>query len=468
MASRPAGEHVTATRPTSPEGPPAAPVYPHLLALATILAAEPFIGARYLSVAEWLRQFDSWPVDRRHRWQQDRLEEVMQHAARSVPFYRRIIASGGTGATHLSDLPVVDKARIRSDMASFLSEGWETTRHLTKATGGTTGDPWRYPLDLHAWGHLYGAALHFWARAGCRYGERVVLLGSPPSLLPGGRSWKGRLRRRAERRLISVAGIEIDREHSLRRAIRAAQLRGALWYGYAGTIVAMADAVADAGVEVVPPRAIVTTSETLQPGWRQRIETAFGAPVYDEYGCNDGGVLAHSCRAGRYHVADSLSLVEVLDGDRSCPPGVEGDVTVTNLHARVLPFLRYKVGDRAVMAEGACPCGIPGTTFERVVGRTGDRIRLPGDTELSAISFGHVFKQVSHVRRWQVVQDARERVKIRLDVDTGFDGAEAERIKRYFEERCGPGVRIELTTTEPIERSAGGKHKIVVRLPEAR
>ena len=441
-----------------------APLYPHVLGIATAVAIEPVLGVRYLSVAHWLRQFWSWPEERRRRWQQLRVDEMVGYAARAVPFYRSLV--GPRGDIRLGDLPVVDKGRIRGDMTAFLSDRWQEVPHITKATGGTTGDPWRYPLDKVAWSHMYGAALHAWERTGYRYGDRMVLLGSPPSLVPGGRSWKSKARLRLERRFVSAAGIEIDRAESRRRVVTAGRLGAALWYGYAGTIARMAEAVLDEGLPVTPPGAIVTTSETLTPEWRRRIDEAFGVDVVDEYGCNDGGVLAHSCAGGRYHIAENVSFVEVVDGDTPCPPGVEGDVAVTNLHARALPFLRYKIGDRAVLGNGRCPCGRPGTTFERLLGRTADTVRLPDGRELSAISFGHVFKETPRVRRWQVVQPDVRTVKVRLEVESELGSDEAERIQRYFCERVGREVAVELTTVERMERTAGGKHKIVVRLFE--
>ncbi len=446
------------------ESVPRPALYPYVLGLATVLVVEPALGAPYLSTAHWLSDFYAWPPDRRSGWQRQRLRAVVAHAARQVPFYRTLLGSGADpGSTPLEELPIVDKARMRSGTPQFLSQGWEQMPHVVKATGGTTGDPWRYVLDKNAWAQMYAAALHFRARTDYRYGERMVVLGSPPSLVPGAGSWKSRLRSRLEQRLVSAAGVEIDSRTSLARARRAGELRAALWYGYAGTLAAMAAAVIDSGVHVPGPRAILTTSETLQPSWRDQIEAAFGAPVFDEYGCNDGGVLAQSCRRGRFHVADNLSLVEVLDGDTPCPPGVEGEVVVTNLHARVLPFLRYRVGDRAVAGEGPCPCGQPGNTLARVFGRQGDRVQLPGGGELSAVAFGHVFKQTSSVRRWQVVQDHPRRLRVRLEVSSGFDCTQEELIRTYFSERCGQDVQVALTTSEPIERTLAGKHKVVIR-----
>lgn len=444
--------------------PPRGSLYVPVLGLATVLVIEPLVGARYLSTAEWLREFDAWLPDRRREWQRRQLASVLGHAAAHVPFYRDLIGAGPDARSMpLHELPIVDKDQIRGDTQRFLSEGWEGMPHLVKATGGTTGDPWRYVLDKRAWAHMYGAALHFRERIGSHYGEPMVILGSPPSLVPGGASWKARLRGQLERRLVTAAGVEVDPVASLERARQAGILGAALWYGYAGTLAAMADAVLSARVHVPPPKAIVSTAEMLQPEWRRRIEDAFAAPVFDEYGCNDGGVLAQSCRRGRFHVADNLSLVEVLEGNRPCPPGVEGDVVVTNLHARVLPFLRYRVGDRAVIGDGLCPCGHPGTTLERISGRRGDRVLLPGGVELSAIAFGHVFKETPAVRRWQVVQEDAGHLTVRLDVAVGFDRSQEERIRSYFRERCGDRLQVRTTTSEPIERSRAGKHKVVVR-----
>lgn len=454
---------MTAGREHTEWAPPRS-LYPHVLAVLTTLVIEPAFRAPYLSISQWLRDFYARPAPGRDAWRRQRFHEVLDHAATHVPFYRTLLAGTDTGSTELHRLPVVDKARIRADMASFRSEGWEDMPHVVKKTGGTTGDPWRYPLDRRAWAHMYGAALHFRERAGYRYGERLVVLGSPSSIMPGGSGLQARARARLERRVVSAAGLRVDHSSSLERARRASDLQGVLWYGYAGTIEAMADAVARAGIEVLAPHAIVTTAETLQPSWRRRIEDTFGVPLYDEYGCNDGGVLAQSCARGRYHVAENISMVEVLDGDEPCPPGVEGDVVVTNLHARVLPFLRYRTGDRAVAGEGPCPCGTAGTTLESIAGRQGDRLRLPDGTELSPISFGHCFKEATpNVRRWQVVHDQPAHVTVRLDVHPHFGEDEVRAVESYFADLLGTDVGLTVTTTDPIEVTRAGKHKVVVK-----
>jgi phenylacetate-CoA ligase len=442
-------------------------VYPSALAALTPVVLEPAFRAPYLTTAHWLRDFYAWPDDRRCEWQWRRLEAVVAQARRHVPFYRELLGPRRNWrGTSLADLPPVDKIRIAAKQEAFLADDLDRRPTVAKRTGGTTGDPWRYPLDRRAWTHMYAAGLHLFERTGYRYGERVVLLGAPASLGIAERDLRARLRRRIERHDTSLAGFAVDADTSARRVLAAVKAPAALWYGFAGTIAAMADAVLERGLSVRAPRAIVTTAEPLQPEWRRRIEQAFGIAPFDQYGCNDGGVLAQTCHRGRFHVAENLSIVEVLDGDRACAPGREGDVVVTNLHAVALPFLRYRTGDRAVLGEGRCPCGTPGQTFERVGGREVDRLSLAGGVELSGLSFGSVFMHTHSVRRWQVVQRDARHIVVRLDLARPLPASERSHVLAAMRARCGEAVEVELDLGAEIERTPGGKQRLVVRVQE--
>lgn len=436
--------------------------YPFALGLATVGFVEPVLGAPYLSIARWLADFEAWPVERRRAWQQQRLARVLMYARTHVPFFRERLGKAAAEVP-LTKLPVIDKQRIRDAESAFRSNEWRDLRTIPKKTGGSGGDPFHYPLDRVAWAHMYGARLHAYGRHGYRYGERILMLGAPESLGVSEPSWKTKLRHVVERTDASLTGFRLDQEVSLERARAAEAKNAALWYGYAGTIAAMAQAVLEAGVRIRGPRVIVTTAEALHPSWRDRIRRAFGSFVYDDYGCNDGGIYAQSCDRGRFHVAENVSIVEVVDDrGRTCPAGEEGEIVVTNLHAKALPFIRYAVGDRAVARDKPCPCGRDGVVLERLAGRSWDQIVLPQGRRLSAMTFWPVFRETPHVRRWQVVQRHERHLTVRLDVTPSFTQEEGRVLESYFRDRC-EGVKVDLTTREPIETTTGGKHRAVVR-----
>ena len=372
--------------------------YLFALGLATASDLKPVLGAPYLSIARWLSDFESWPRGRRRVSQERRLARIVAYAREHAPFYRERLARGGRDIP-LAALPVVDKQQCGTSAARSCPTSGVTCAP-SQRTGGSSGDPFRCPLDRVAWAHMYGARIHAYERHGYRYGEPMLMLGAPESLGLGTHGWTDRLRHVVERTDPSLTGYRLEHEHSLARARAAEARNAALWYGYAGTIAAMALAVLDAGVCVRAPRMSVTTAEELEPSWRDHIERAFGVPVYDDDGCNDGGIYVQSCERGRFHVAENLSSVEILDSDgRPCPPDEEGEVVVKNLHARALPLIRYPIGDRAVERGDPCPCGRSGVALERLTGRTWDQILLPRGRRLSAMAFWPVFKKTPHVRR---------------------------------------------------------------------
>lgn len=386
---------------------------------------------------------------------------MLTYCREHVPAYADLSA---TDEIELQSLPIIDKQVIIDDTAAHLSSLHHRIPAVEKHTGGSTGDPWNYPLDRAAWAESYAIQIHRFDQLGVAYGDRRVTLGFPTSLGLQRMGAQKRVRLAMERTDVSLCGFEVDQDTSLERARRATEMGAALWYGYASTIAAMAKAtLATDGVRQ-GPRLIVTMAEPLWSGWRHDIEKAFGSVVVEEYGCNDGGIMAHRCGHGLFHLADHQSIVEVVDvDDQPCEVGVEGDIVITNLHAKHMPFIRYRVGDRGVLGPTHCPCGQPGRTLAMVTGRTGDFVLLPDGTELSPVTFFNPFNEVEAVRQWQIVQPCTGELIVRIDARPSWTVADGEHIRDWIEEQTHHQLRVEISTDQPLEITSGGKHKVVVR-----
>jgi phenylacetate-CoA ligase len=434
-------------------------LYHRFLGLATRRVVEPVLRAPYLSRAEEID--DWWRGDDRQReaWRREALDTILRYAVDHVPAHRHRRPT-------LGDFPVIDKQAMIAEPDRYRSDEHRSLPAVHKHTGGSTGDPWEYPLDRRAWAESYATQIAFLARQGVHYGDRRVLLGFPASLGLQGMGPGRRLRFAAERTDVSLAGFAIDPGASLDRAERAAARDARLWYGYASTIATMAAAVIEAGRTLPGPPLIVTMAEPLMPAWRDEIHQAFGSTVVEEYGCNDGGIMSHRCTAGNLHLADHQSLVEIVDDDgRPCPAGCDGAIVVTNFHARHLPFVRYRVGDIGALGPDPCPCGRPGRTLARVTGRSGDFVHLPDGTELTPATFFVPFNETSGVRRWQIVQVGPDRLVVRVETRDGWGPEDRRIILDWIDDRTGAQMQVDLVETEPFELTRGGKHRIVIRRP---
>ena len=91
---------------------------------------------------------------------------------------------------------------------------------------------------------------------------------------------------------------------------------------------------------------------------RKFIEKAFGAEVFDIYGCTEIKEIAWECEKHEgYHINEDDVYVEILHGESPAKPGEVGDIVLTDLRNKAMPLIRYRIGDRGLLIAGNCSCG---------------------------------------------------------------------------------------------------------------
>src|SRR5262249_40288293 len=97
------------------------------------------------------------------------------------------------------------------------------------------------------------------------------------------------------------------------------------------------------------------------PATRQRIESAWGARVFDHYGMTEIGALGIECpeHPAGLHLLETECIAEVIDPETAglVPPGQVGELVLTNLGRLGSPLIRYLTGDLVKIDPKPCPCG---------------------------------------------------------------------------------------------------------------
>ena len=109
------------------------------------------------------------------------------------------------------------------------------------------------------------------------------------------------------------------------------------------------------------------------PATRERIETAWGAEVYDHAGATEVGAWSFECQArDGLHLNEAEFICEVVDPE-TLAPAEDGELVITGLGRTGMPVIRYRTGDRVGLQseEVGCPCG---RTFRKLVGGVIGRI----------------------------------------------------------------------------------------------
>lgn len=182
------------------------------------------------------------------------------------------------------------------------------------------------------------------------------------------------------------------------------------------------------------------------------------------------GMIALRCphRPENYHIMAHKLGVEILDAEgRACPPGVPGQVVVTDYFNRHSTLIRYALGD---LAESAvCDCGRIGLpAITRIAGKMRGLLRRADGSQMLFTSLSSSFRDSPEIRQFQVVQEQIHRFTVRAVPRGTPDLAPFEsRIRARFSEEFGPETQLAFQYMDGIPRSPGGKYfAAICAIPE--
>ncbi|MGN6704746.1 MAG: phenylacetate--CoA ligase family protein [Rhodanobacter sp.] len=399
------------------------------------------------------------------QWQ--RLKQLLEHCERTVPYYRQRWREAGIAVADIRSLddyarlPVLTKSDIRQHFDALQAEGWHD-RVLTKATGGSTGDPLRFGYTRESYERRTAVMWRGYGWAGSRMGRRTLFVwggavGTPPRV----QQFKDRVYNAAfARRVLNSFNMTDANMAEFADAID--RYRPQVIVGYVGPLVRLAQWLLATGRRVAAPQSIIGAAESLHEFQREIIERAFGCPAYNTYGCREFMLIASECerREGLHVNADHL-VVELLR--RADAPATEpGEVVITDLFNYGMPFVRYLNGDVATASDHACSCGRGLPLLQRVDGRLLDAIRTPAGHRLPGEFFPHMLKDVPGLVRFQVVQRRLDELELSLVRGPGFDDASLAYIRRELAKVVGDSLQLNVHFVDDIPLTPSGKWRVCI------
>jgi phenylacetate-CoA ligase len=191
------------------------------------------------------------------------------------------------------------------------------------------------------------------------------------------------------------------------------------------------------------------------PGTKNRMETAWGAKVYDHAGATEIGAWSYECRAqsGGIHVNEAMFLVEIEDvetGEIIDTPGRPGKMIITALDRIAQPCVRFDSKDIIEWAKDPCPCG---STFRLirggVQGRADDITKVKG-VLLSPAAIEEVVRSIDGLGdEYEVVVDKLgdiDRIKLKVETMPGCEDRVKDlevELKDQLRLKTNLGYRIE-------------------------
>lgn len=408
-------------------------LYSHLLQLVALPSVSLFTESRFWDI---YRKLSRPGPDHIFRPPEEatvgRIRDVVRHAYQNVEFYRNRMDGCGLkpdSIRSLDDLRYLPPT-TKADIAAFFPDGITDTSQQYQ--------PWRYrstsgTIERLTVVHDYRkrdavrAAEIFAARAATEYRPGMKYLEIPPDVC---------------RNVCGVAGtvdpsifrfaFENLKTRQILRSDVVSDLRGMaerqlLWrrltlpsYGHEGVtqtvdtlnsylhqidkyrpylikalpiyLYILALHIQETGVR--PPAVtggLMPMGSSITPQMKKVVEQAFEVPVHEDYGSAELGAIGAECGAQKgIHPFAGLFHVEVVRNGCPAKPGELGRVLITDLYSYAMPFIRYEIGDVAMVQNGSCTCGLDSLRLD-VQGRQHDCLEaadgsvIPSDRVVDAV-----------------------------------------------------------------------------------
>jgi phenylacetate-CoA ligase len=386
---------------------------------------------------------------------------IYKHHCKNNPGYKKFIDN--KLVTSWEDIPVLTKAAIQAPLSDRFSKGYNAKNSHLHNTSGSSGTPFFFAKDkfCHAlsWALIYNR--FGWHKIKNGKDLQARFYGIPKGSLSGFKeTLKDLLSSRVRFPIFNLS------EEVLGEFYKTFESKPFVFVnGYTSSLVMMAKYCIEKNTTIksVCPslKKVFATSEVCDDLDRKTIEIGFGVSVVNEYGSAELDLIGFEDQNGDWLVNYETLFVEILDeNNQPVPPGSEGKVVVTSLYNKAMPFIRYELGDRAILKKEK-----KGNyqVLESVKGRTNDIAILPSGKKSPGLTFYYISKKLledgGFMKEFVIRQKKLNHFHYEYVANREITLQEIKKVESSMELYLEKGLEITFEKTEIIRRSESGKLK---------
>lgn len=364
------------------------------------------------------------------RIQTERLIRLLAEIVPRNPFWTNKFAQADVrveairSLADLRRLPLTSKAELVADQAahppygSNLTYGSDDYSRLHQ-TSGTTGAPMRWLDTPASWNWIMDCWAQIYRIIGLRCDDRLCFPFSFGPFIGFWAAFEGA--NRLGNLCLAGGGMTSQARLKLIADNRATIVCCTPTYALRLAEVAEEEGIELAGGSV---RALLVAGEPggSIPATRQRIESAWGARVFDHWGMTEIASLGIECveNPSGLHLLETDVIAEILDPatGEPAPPGQEGELVITNLGRLGSPLIRYRTGDLVRADAEPCPCGRELLRLKGgILGRSDDMVTIRGNNVFPS-SIEAILREFNEIAEYRIeVRTVRSMLHMRIEVE---------------------------------------------------
>ena len=406
-----------------------------------------------------LKYVQSLTPEQFHKWQDEQKWKIARYHFENNPFYRRKV--GERFPRRWEDLPIMVKTDFQDKLEALLSKGYNRKNTYFANTSGSSGHPFFFAKNKEA--HAMD-----WALIMNRYKSHGLNINSKQARFYGIPLEKtGYIKERIKDWIMNRVRFPVFdmSDENLKKYIKCfKQNKFLIIYGYTNSLVLFARFLLRKGIvlKTICPTLThcITTSEVLTIEDRNILNNTFDIPVINEYGASETGLIAFESPDREWLLCEEILNYEILDDNGSVIDGTGGNIIVTDLDNKAMPFIRYKIGDIGIISKNVYGLN---RKLEKLLGRENDTLRLPSGRKSPGLTFYYISRsilEVSEVLKEFIIRQTKINEFV-FDVvaDRDLTNVEITDIQTKMDIYLEPGLNLKINRVSSIERPPSGKIK---------
>lgn len=385
------------------------------------------------------------PLELRHLEEKEAMKMV-RFAAEKSEFYRKLykgIDLNGSFHEVYPQLPRITKAAIRENESAILTK---PVKLVKKAfTSGTSGSP----LNMYrSAGAILKENTYVW-----QYRlSHGISLGDPFVSMRGVLDNKTMQYFNKSENTLYLSSYLLSKSTIKQYASNLNKFKPRAIFAFPSSLFTLSNLLDEAGLKVQIPL-MFTSSETLYPFQREKIEQTLGGRIFDRYSTSERTILLHECEHGNFHAAPKYGISEFLDGGKG--------VITTGFINKAFPLIKYQIDDTFIFMDAPCACG-KGTGISSIEGRVDDVVLLQDGTRIGRL--GVAFQGIPNLRYAQIIQDSTNGINVNMVTAPAFKQTEQQLLEKKLRQRLNDSILINFNRVEEkdIIKTPSGKFKLVI------
>lgn len=426
-------------------------------------------GGIYSEAYRGFKERESFSFSQWHDYQTIELRKLLSHAFETVPYYHKSFKKAGFELSRLkkfeiSDLekiPILSKEDLRKyGTTELLSKKREKSGRFFQSSG-STGTPVSI-LYSHAFHQRINAAMEARVRnwAGITFRDPRGMIGGR-RILPKAEAGSPFYRYNFFENQTYFSAYHISEANALSYLKGIKKNKVAWMTGYAVSNYLLAKLFDELKLEVPPLKAVITSSEKLDPMMRQVLEEVYKCKVFDSYSGVENCALI-SQNVDELFINPDVGIVEIQQQNNAIQvaSSLEGDIICTGLLNWDQPLIRYQIGDQIKMASKQSASIIQMPLVEEIIGRTEDVIQTSDGRIM--VRFHGIFTGIDSIQLGQVIQKSLLNFIVRIQTSRTLYKEEILQIEKRMKSQVGAESTIQVEQVSSIPLSKNGKFKAVI------